>query len=344
MTRPAPPRGAGPFAPGSVSLRLYPHNELPATQVVEELCAQARLAEVAGFAGVMVSEHHGGFAGYLPNPIQTAGFLLGATERIWVAPCPVLLPLRPTALVAEEMAWLAARHPGRVGLGVAAGALALDFTVMGLDPAESVARFKVEIGRVVALLRGEDLGDLAGDPALQRCREAPVPVLSAAVSPAAARRAATVGAGVLLESMSTPERQRAVCEAYAAAGGTGTRVAIRRVWLGPAPEEAIAAQRTLYASYAPPDAQRHWADAHTIVAADGAALAARVAASLEATGADATNLRVHAPGLPPDAVREQIAALGAEVLPRLAAPGHPGARRDEGSQQARTSSSRHSTT
>ncbi len=95
-----------PFSPGSVSLRLYPHNDLPAPDVVEELRRQARAGEAAGFDGVMVSEHHGGFAGYLPNPIQTAGFLLDATDSVWVAPAPVLLPLRPVALVAEELAWL----------------------------------------------------------------------------------------------------------------------------------------------------------------------------------------------------------------------------------------------
>ena len=32
-----------PFAPGSVSLRLYPHNDLPAPDVVEELRRQARV-------------------------------------------------------------------------------------------------------------------------------------------------------------------------------------------------------------------------------------------------------------------------------------------------------------
>ena len=133
---------------------------------------------------------------------------------MWVAPCPVLLPLRPAALVAEEIAWLAARHPGRVGLGVAAGALALDFDVMDLDLGDAVTRFKADLPRVVAMLRGEDLGELDGDPALQRCAAAPVTVLSAAVSPAAGRRAASVGAGILLESMSTPERQRAVCDAF----------------------------------------------------------------------------------------------------------------------------------
>ena len=49
------------FGPASVSLRLYPHNELPASEIVEELRRQARAGVAAGFDGVMVSEHHGGF-------------------------------------------------------------------------------------------------------------------------------------------------------------------------------------------------------------------------------------------------------------------------------------------
>ena len=114
-----------------MSLRLYPHNDLAASDVVAELCAQAGLALDGGFDGVMTSEHHGGFPGYLPNPLQMAGFILDGCPTGWAAACPLLLPLRPTALVAEETAWLAARHPGRVGLGVAAGALPLDFEAMG---------------------------------------------------------------------------------------------------------------------------------------------------------------------------------------------------------------------
>src|SRR5215467_10899633 len=115
-----------PFAPGSVSLRLYPHLDLPAHAIVEELRAQAALAAGHGFDGVMTSEHHGGFAGYLPNPLQAAGWLLESMPSGWAAPCPLLLPLRPPALVAEEVAWLAARFPERVGVGVAAGALDAD--------------------------------------------------------------------------------------------------------------------------------------------------------------------------------------------------------------------------
>jgi alkanesulfonate monooxygenase SsuD/methylene tetrahydromethanopterin reductase-like flavin-dependent oxidoreductase (luciferase family) len=68
----------------------------------------------------------------------------------WAAPCPLLLPLRPPALVAEETAWLAARFPGRVGLGVAAGALAVDFEIMGVSMDHLTARFAGGLELVVA--------------------------------------------------------------------------------------------------------------------------------------------------------------------------------------------------
>ena len=142
-----------PFGPGSVSIRLYPHNELPADAIVRELCAQAGLALGVGFDGVMTSEHHGGFAGYLAQPLQMASFVLAEHATGWAAASPLLLPLRPTALVAEEVAWLQARYGGRVGLGVAAGALPLDFEAAGVDPAEAVDRFKSELPRLVAMLR-----------------------------------------------------------------------------------------------------------------------------------------------------------------------------------------------
>src|SRR5438445_537281 len=116
-------------------------NGLDPVAVLQEMRAQAASAVEHGFAGVMTSEHHGGFAGYLPNPLQLAGFLLDAMPTGWAAPCPLLLPLRPPALVAEEVAWLAARFPGRVGLGVAAGALLVDFELMGTPVDDPTARF-----------------------------------------------------------------------------------------------------------------------------------------------------------------------------------------------------------
>ena len=46
-----------PFAPGSVSLRLYPHADLPATAIVDELREQAALAARHGLQKGSVEKH-----------------------------------------------------------------------------------------------------------------------------------------------------------------------------------------------------------------------------------------------------------------------------------------------
>jgi alkanesulfonate monooxygenase SsuD/methylene tetrahydromethanopterin reductase-like flavin-dependent oxidoreductase (luciferase family) len=306
-----------PFERGSISVRLYPHNELEATAIVDELCAQATVALDGGFDGIMTSEHHGGVGGYMPNPLQMAGFVLAAAAQGWAAPCPLLLPLRPTALVAEEIAWLDARYPGRVGLGVGSGAMARDFEVMGLDVTDAATLFKAELPRIVAMLRGEDLGGLDGDRALERCKQSPIPVLSAAVSVAASRRAARVGAGLILEGMSERSKLTRLCAVFDEEGGTLPKVLIRRVWLGEPLAEIIAAQRQFYerngrSSGAFPEDQ-------TIATRDPAAMAEQLADLVAATGADALNIRVHLPGIPAAAIREQLEGLATDMLPRLRA-------------------------
>jgi alkanesulfonate monooxygenase SsuD/methylene tetrahydromethanopterin reductase-like flavin-dependent oxidoreductase (luciferase family) len=306
-----------PFAPGSVSFRSYPNQGLGPIEAVDELRAQAALAAEHGFDGVMTSEHHGGFAGYLPNPLQLAGFLLDAMHRGWAAPCPLLLPLRPAALVAEETAWLAARFPGRVGIGVAAGALAVDFEVMGVPMDDLTARFEAGLELVSGALRGEATGPLAADPAIAACREHPLPVLSAAASATAARRAARVGAGLLFDSLVTPERARVLVDAYRAAGGTGSCVLVRRAWLGEPPRADVDRQIDVYRGYAPASAPEHWGADEMVVAVGAPEVAAELLRVRKVSGADALNLRVHVPGVSAVAAREQIARLGAEVLPLL---------------------------
>jgi alkanesulfonate monooxygenase SsuD/methylene tetrahydromethanopterin reductase-like flavin-dependent oxidoreductase (luciferase family) len=309
-----------PFALGSISLRLYPHNELGAGGILRELCDQAQLGLSGGFDGIMTSEHHGGFPGYLPNPLQIASFILEETASGWVAPCPLLLPLRPVAQLAEEVAWLGARHPGRVGLGVAAGALPLDFAAMEVALADAVPLFKTRLPRIVEMLQGRDLRELEGDPALHECATSPIAVLSAAAS--TATRAALCGAGILTEGMSSAPQLREICDAYIAAGGTQPRVTIRRVWLGQPRSELIGRQRAVYDSYAG-DAH-HFADDQTITARQPDELAERLCDTWRATGADAINLRVHLPGLSPHEVRQQITILGEQVLPLLRTRWTPG--------------------
>jgi alkanesulfonate monooxygenase SsuD/methylene tetrahydromethanopterin reductase-like flavin-dependent oxidoreductase (luciferase family) len=310
-----------PFAPGSISFRSYPNHGLGAVETIAELRAQAALASEHGFDGVMTSEHHGGFAGYLPNPLQLAGFLLDAMPQGWAAPSPLLLPLRPAALVAEEAAWLAARFPGRVGIGVAAGALEVDFDIMGVSMDGLTARFTAGLELVAAALRGEASGPLAADAALAHCREAPVPVLSAAASVTAVRRAARVGVGLLFDSLVTPGRVRVLVDAYREAGGSGSCVLVRRAWLGPPPRAEVDRQVDVYRGYAPANAPAHWGADEMIVADDAPGVARGLVEAQRSAGADALNLRVHVPGVTPEAGREQIARLGSEVLPLLRAAG-----------------------
>jgi alkanesulfonate monooxygenase SsuD/methylene tetrahydromethanopterin reductase-like flavin-dependent oxidoreductase (luciferase family) len=301
---------------GSVSLRLYPHLDLPPDAVVRELLDQGRLGEEAGFDGLMVSEHHNAFAGYLPNPIQVAGWLLDVTREAWAAACPLLLPLRPAAIVAEEIAWLAARFPGRVGVGLAAGSLEADFTIVGTTKENLTARFAEGMTSVSGMLLGRDPGPLPDDPAIERCATDPIPVVSAAMSVAACRRAASLGVGLLFDSLTTVARCRELVDVYRDAGGPGPIVLIRRVSPGAHPAERQADQLRLYQSYANAAAIEHWGE-DQLASGDAGQIVERLAAQANAVGADCLNLRVHAPGMSPAEARSHIEAL-AEVHAPLA--------------------------
>jgi alkanesulfonate monooxygenase SsuD/methylene tetrahydromethanopterin reductase-like flavin-dependent oxidoreductase (luciferase family) len=317
-----------PLASGSVSLRLYPHDGLAASDTVAELRVQASLAADAGFDGVMTSEHHGGFPGYLPNPLLAAGWCLEAMAQGWAAPCPLLLPLRETALVAEDAAWLAARFPGRVGIGVAAGALEADFALVHQSMNDLTARFSGQLAELVDMLSGRDAGPLRDDPAVRACAEHPIPLVSAAMGFTAARRAAGLGIGLLFDSLSTPERNRELVDAYREAGGAAACIAIRRVWIGDPPHDEVDRQVDRYRSYSAPAAQARWGANELIASHDGGTVADRLQETVLRAGADAVNLRVHVPGVSLAAAREQIVRLGEEVVgplraALLAAAGEP---------------------
>jgi alkanesulfonate monooxygenase SsuD/methylene tetrahydromethanopterin reductase-like flavin-dependent oxidoreductase (luciferase family) len=305
------------FDRGQISLRMYPH-ALPVGECMAEMLRQAKLAEDAGFDGLMTSEHHGGFSGYVPNPLQLAGWLLEVTDHVWGAPCPLLLPLYHWSHVAEQLAWLSVRFPGRVGGGFAIGGLAQDFEMADLDYSERVAVFKDALPRVARALAGEAEEPLSKDAAIGACGANPVPVVSAAQSPGAVRRAARLGMGVLYDSLQTVQRMREISDVYEEAGGRHTRIAIRRVWIGPPPESEVEAQMDFYRGYAAESAQAHWGKGDELVSgADGGEVAEKLLALADAGGCDAFNLRIHVKGILPARVEEQIERLGAETLPVL---------------------------
>jgi len=307
---------APPFAPASISLRVYPA-EQSAVRIVEEMREQAVLAEAVGFDGLMTAEHHGGFPGYIPNPLQQAGWLLEATREIWAAPAPMLLPLQHWTHVAEALAWLASRFPGRVGGGVGIGGLEADFALADVPWEEKLERFKLAFPAFARALRGETEEPLASDQAIAACAKAPIPLVSAAQSPGAVRRAASCGAGLLFDSLQTAERLGELVEIYRTAGGSGPCIGIRKIWLGPPPKQHVDAQLRFYRGYTSEDQQRHWGDEAFVNARDGSELAERLLDIAARSRCESLNLRMHLNDLPSEAMREQIQAVGEEVLPAL---------------------------
>jgi alkanesulfonate monooxygenase SsuD/methylene tetrahydromethanopterin reductase-like flavin-dependent oxidoreductase (luciferase family) len=306
-----------PLARGSVSLRVYPP-DLDPPAVVANLREQAMLAEDAGFDGCMTSEHHGGFPNYLPNPLLMASWLLEATTRIWAAPCPLVLPLRPTSQVAEDLAWLRHRFPGRVGAGVCPGALPVDFELAGVPFDERFPRYRAALQELAAALRGEAHGPLGREPGVAALRAGQVPVVAATQAERSVGRAARLGLGVLFDSLQSLERTRVLADAYRESGGEGPCILIRRVWIGPPPTANMAAQMDRYRGIAPERTAAAWsADGGLIVGDTGGEVAERLHEALAAAGCDTLNVRVFLAGLTTSEVSDQIARMGAETLPRL---------------------------
>jgi len=105
--------------------------------------------------------------------------------------------------------------------------------------------------------------------------------------------------------------------AFHEAGGAGAKVLIRRVWLGDLRSDLVDAQRQVYDSYAGSTAA--FGEDQTVTSVDPAELAGQLDQVVRERGADSLNLRIHLPGMSPQAVRDQIVRLGSDVLPRLRA-------------------------
>jgi alkanesulfonate monooxygenase SsuD/methylene tetrahydromethanopterin reductase-like flavin-dependent oxidoreductase (luciferase family) len=306
---------SGALSPGSISIRLYA-SAPDAAGILTDLLEQARQADAAGFDGVTVSEHHGGFPGYLPNPLQMSAWVLEECPGVWAGPGPLLLPLRPAALVAEEVAWLAVRFPGRVMLGVAAGSLEQDFTIAGSVLDDTLAgRFDAGLELVAAALAGRADPPLAADQALSTLAPGAIPVVSAAMSRAAVRRAAGRGVGLLTDGLSRLERVRQLVDWYLEDGGTGPRVLTRWVWCGQPDRARIEAEAARYASYTPDRRQARFADDNGTISGSAHQVAEGLLQAVAETGTTVLNLRVHAMGVTSPEVRDQIATIGAGVLP-----------------------------
>jgi alkanesulfonate monooxygenase SsuD/methylene tetrahydromethanopterin reductase-like flavin-dependent oxidoreductase (luciferase family) len=290
---------------------------------VSELRAEARLAEEAGFDGCMVSEHHGGFANYLPNPLLAATWLLDATDRLWAAPCPTLLPLRPVTQLVEDLAWTHHRFPGRVGVGVGAGSIPVDFEMAGVPVEEMFPRYRAALVALADALAGRATGPLAADPGVAGLGAGTIPIVAGVQTTRTTERAARLGMGVLYNSLQTTQAVREQTDAYVAAGGAGPRILIRRLWVGAPPAANLEVQMERYRAAAMTGEATarimdRWGKGdNEIAGSHGDEVAEELYDTMVQAGCDALNVRVFLAGLTAAEVHDQLARHGAETLPRL---------------------------
>lgn len=125
------------------------------TAIVDEIAAEARAAERAGFGGVFVSEHHQRADNFFPSPLILATVVARETSRVDVGIGVAILPLYDPIRLAEDATCVDVISGGRSILGLGPGYVPDDWSLYGMDRSEALARYE----EAVPLVAGAwDLG------------------------------------------------------------------------------------------------------------------------------------------------------------------------------------------
>lgn len=167
----------------------------------------ARAAEAAGFTGIALADHvaipvdfrsvhpSGGRPfepdGEFSDPFATAAAMLAVTSRLRVMTYVYIVTMRDPWSVAKGAGTLSMLSGGRFGLGVGAGWLTEEISLLGHDPTTRGRRMDADLATIQTLLRTGRAHDAAGDEVAM----APVPDLAPPIwvggkSATALRRAA----------------------------------------------------------------------------------------------------------------------------------------------------------
>ena len=116
---------------------------------IDEVIAEAQLAEASGFDSCFFGEHHQDRDGFLPSPLIVATAVAARTRTLRVGTSVILLPLHHPVRVAEDAITLDLVSKGRLIVGVGIGYQPADFRAFGVAMEHRVAMFEegVEILR-----------------------------------------------------------------------------------------------------------------------------------------------------------------------------------------------------
>ncbi len=195
----------------------------PAAELYRAALEMAEWGEANGCLAVQVSEHHSSPDGYLPAPLVLAAALAGRTRRLPIQIAALILPLHDPIELAEQMVVLDLAAGGRVTYVLAVGYREAEYAACGRDFATRGRRMDVCLAALQQAFRGEPFS-FEGRPVrvLPRPATAGGPtLLLGGGSPAAARRAARFGLGMLTQGgdPSLAALYRAECEKLGRAPG-----------------------------------------------------------------------------------------------------------------------------
>jgi alkanesulfonate monooxygenase SsuD/methylene tetrahydromethanopterin reductase-like flavin-dependent oxidoreductase (luciferase family) len=193
-------------------------------RLIEEICAEAQIAEEQGFDGCFIPEQHQQPDGFIPSTLVLAAAVAARTKKIKVGTDILVLPLHHPVHVAEDVATLDAISGGRVILGLGKGVIPSDFAAFGVSLRLSVSLFEegIEILRrcwteerfsfVGKRFHLENLS-ITPKPLQKPCP----PIWIGALSPQAVKRAARLGDGwIALPSIQTLPVVQSLVQVYRA--------------------------------------------------------------------------------------------------------------------------------
>ena len=218
-------------------------------QRIDEVIAEAKLAEEVGFDSCFFGEHHQDRDGFLPSPLIVATAVAAHTSTLNVGTSVILLPLHNPVHLAEDVITLDLVSKGRIILGVGLGYQDADFRAFEVPVRQRVGRFEEGVDIIRHCWSGEPFSfhgeyhQLENLHITPRPFQQPAPPLwIGASTPPGARRAGSMAdgfvAGPSTDLASTIELVETYREAAVREGREPLVVLMRDAWVAETRVEA----------------------------------------------------------------------------------------------------------
>ncbi|MEM4658477.1 MAG: LLM class flavin-dependent oxidoreductase [Candidatus Methanosuratincola sp.] len=195
------------FGIGYYSLQSPPHNPRPHSELYAEMLSEIEAAEEMGFESAWLTEHHFLEDGYCPSMFVAAAAIAARTKRVRIGTAVYLMPLHNPIRTAEDAAVVDLISNGRFIMGLGLGYRPEEFDAFGVSLKERKGRMDESIE---VLLRSWSEGAFSFEGRYFRYKDLnvtpkpvqrPIPIWIGAFTEPAIRRAARIGAPLIIAAI-----------------------------------------------------------------------------------------------------------------------------------------------